>query len=370
MHTVCEINQCIACQNCIESCHAGCISLVIDTFGEFSNAIIDKNLCTNCGLCKVFCSQHQNVKLYAVQQCVIAHANDNEVRKSTASGGIATLLSKVFVSQGGYVCGAIFDRNLQAVRHIITNQDSGIDGMKGSKYVKSEMAGISLEIKSILNNGHRLLFIGTPCQVASIRILFGNNPNIYYVDLVCHGTPFSVLLDRYFSCNKINNVNTLHFRSKHSFGLYVNGSKVTPQNIFDTYMIAFLEGLDYAEACYSCKYATQNRIGDITLGDYYGKNISESLFKEGISLVTVNTEMGKQLFELLENSITQHAVDFEDAVDTNPCLSAPTRSHPNRNQFFRALNNNATFDKAVSKSLWWSVAKQKIKCFLLQLKRR
>ena len=40
--------------------------------------------------------------------------------------------------------------------------------------------------------------------------------------------------------------------------------------------------IDYTENCYSCRYASQSRVSDISLGDSWGSELSEEEKKKGI----------------------------------------------------------------------------------------
>ena len=60
-----------------------------------------------------------------------------------------------------------------------------------------------------------------------------------------------------------------------------------------------MDGDCYRESCYQCAYANTSRMGDLTVGDFWGIAKSHPNFNspKGVSSVFVNTEKGQKLFE-------------------------------------------------------------------------
>ena len=54
----------------------------------------------------------------------------------------------------------------------------------------------------------------------------------------------------------------------------------------------FLEADIDRDSCYECKYACGNRVGDFTMGDYWGiENIHPEIDKEnGVSVLMINSQ--------------------------------------------------------------------------------
>ncbi len=57
------------------------------------------------------------------------------------------------------------------------------------------------------------------------------------------------------------------------------------------------------ESCYNCKYKGKNRLGDITLGDFWGLKNGQFTDNKGVSLVILNSDNGTQLFNDIQNQI-------------------------------------------------------------------
>ena len=62
--------------------------------------------------------------------------------------------------------------------------------MQSSKYLQSNIGYCYSDIQKMLNSGVKVLFTGTPCQVAGLRsYLRKDYENLYCADIICHGVP-------------------------------------------------------------------------------------------------------------------------------------------------------------------------------------
>ena len=56
--------------------------------------------------------------------------------------------------------------------------------------MQSDLSGILKAVRTDLKAGIKVLFSGTPCQVAGLRAFLKKDyPNLICIDLVCHGVP-------------------------------------------------------------------------------------------------------------------------------------------------------------------------------------
>ena len=166
------------------------------------------------------------------------------------------------------------------------------------------MRGIYKNISNDLKNGLKVLFIGTPCQVAGIKNAFANHDeNLMTIDLVCHGVPSNAMLQASLPKRILNSdADRIDFRESTRYLFSVKKGDLTiferPLNR-DYYSKGFFVGLFYRDSCYICPFAQSRRIGDITLGDFWG--IDRSVVpidpKTGISLFLVNTTKGQKLYK-------------------------------------------------------------------------
>jgi coenzyme F420-reducing hydrogenase beta subunit len=287
---------------------------------------------------------------------------NDKVCKNSSSGGIATALSTQIIDDGGFFCGCCFKNGKTS--HLMTNKIEELSSFQGSKYVKSELGNVFLEIKKLIKLS-KVLFIGTPCQVYGLkRFLFSdkNISNLYTVDLVCHGTPQQIVLQKYL--NELNvpmKILNIRFRSKTAFSIVINNNDRFSK-VCDPYTMGFLNGLTYTENCYSCKFANLDRVGDITLGDAWGEPQSE--MAKGLSLILINSEKGKNLFNSIEKKITYKTTALSSIINNNGQLSHPSIK-PRKREYFFSNFNRLSFKKLISRIYPKMVMKQRIKKLLL-----
>ena len=114
---------------------------------------------------------------------------------------------------------------------------------------------------------------------------------------------------------------------------YEDGSsKLIPAGLSSYYSL-FLDSQIYRENCYKCKYASRNRPGDITLGDYWGiqKEHPELLStgkyhpKNGISCVIVNTTKGESILTDISDKIVKDESTYEKVANMNRQLVSPSK---------------------------------------------
>ena len=156
---------------------------------------------------------------------------------------------------------------------------------------------------------------------------------------------------------RANGLFTLKF-----IGLSKDGVRLTPRRVVDSYLLAFLDGVDYTENCYSCKYATLNRVSDITLGDAWGQ-MSDTV-PGGVSLILCQTQKGKELLEHAELHLEE--VDLNKAIEANHQLRHPSVKHKRRDVFFKEIQNGHSVRTATAKALPWGSIKQSIKMGLIK----
>lgn len=360
MKTVCKINQCAGCKACVDVCKKEAIS-VEDTLNAM-NAIIDEKRCIQCGACERVCPNNSIVQKRKPQ--VWYQGWNSNTRKTSSSGGAAAGLIEAFIHSGGYVAACLF-KDGEFVFDI-TNDLEYAKNFAGSKYVKSNPVNIYSKVAKELKTGNKVLFVGLPCQVAAVKNYVKTTDNLYTIDLICHGSPSPQLLEKFLEENKVNihTIENLKFRNKTAFGLESGYKRISFDAQQDLYTFAFLTSLDYTENCYSCRYATLDRVSDITLGDSWGSELSREEQKKGISLILCQTEKGVELvksagFELEE-------VDLDKAVTANHQLRHPSEMPDKRNTFFENVDRG--FHYAISKCYPKMYYKRRLKTFLQKTK--
>lgn len=340
MRTVCKTNKCVGCHACEELCPKNAIR--IEDHAEYMNAVIDEASCIDCKICDRVCQVNYPVEKKSQVAWFQGWSKNDEVRKKSSSGGLAAELSRTVVNECGVVCSCKFENGEFDFKFAKNIEE--LKGFAGSKYVKSNPAGVYKEIRKYLNSDRMVLFIGLPCQCAAVKKATAQSKKgqLYTVDLICHGTPSPKTLNTFmkqYGCD-LEQIQSIRFRDKGKFSMEQNEKHIVTPGTMDCYSIAFLNGLMYTENCYECAYADSKRITDLTIGDSWGSELPSD--GKGISLVLCNTEQGKELVKKAGVYLTD--VDIEKAVASNPQLKAPTNLPKNRKAFFKGYAKGKSFN--------------------------
>ncbi len=343
-------------------CPKKCIEVCEDSIGHiFAHATEE---CIDCGLCTRICPQLNPLNLVEPQKAWAVWSKDDRLRERSSSGGLATEISRSFIQSGGVVYGAAFVKPF-TFQHIRCSNVEDLLKIQGSKYVQSDTRQIYNQVKNDFSKGIKVLFIGTPCQVAAIKRVFVHEDGLYTVDLICHGVPSGRLFKQSLPQRVTKwNISTIEFRRNNKFQIRLwnnqNCAWTRPLRK-DLYLKGFFKAVFYRNSCFSCKYATSKRVGDITLGDFWGideSTISTSVEK-GISLGMENTEKGSSLLQLVSSKVQMELRPTEEAVNGNGQLRYSTRKSF-RVFLFRFLYPKLGFKKAAVISMLDIVLKNMI----------
>lgn len=332
-----DYEKCTGCGACVQRCPKRCISWTQREFG-FRYPQIDKDACVNCGQCEKVCPIDKALEVSAEQKAYAAVHKDDEVLAKSTSGGAFTAIADAVFAQGGIVYGAAMLDGMQ-VKHIRTSGKDDFEGLRSSKYLQSDTGTTYQMVEQDLKQGKTVLYSGTPCQIDGLKNFLGKDyENLYTVDIVCHGVGSQAYFDKYmdYARERYGKIKALRFRSKEYAGWSCGGVVVVdssdclkkiPYRDFDNYYYSyFLSGDIYRKSCYSCKYANTNRVGDFTLGDYWGvEALNLPLQTENdCSLLLVNNRHAMQLLDEIE-SLDRVETTVEQAAHCNKQLNAPSK---------------------------------------------
>lgn len=364
MKTVCELNKCVGCYACKDLCPKDAIQIVDSV--DCLNAAIDEDKCVDCKVCENVCQINHPIEKKKPNVWFQGWSKNEEIRKRSSSGGLATELGRTVVKEGGVVCSCLFEEG--NFTFAFADCEEELKKFAGSKYVKSNSEGCYKKIRKLLSDGRTVLFIGLPCQCAAVNKTTekSNRGKLYTVDLICHGTPSLKALDSFFEqygCT-LQDIQSIRFRDKGKFSVERDEKYIVTPGSMDCYSIAFMNGLIYTENCYACVYADSKRVTDITIGDSWGTELPES--GKGVSLILCNTELGEKLVKKSNVYLTD--VKVEKAIASNPQLRAATVMPEKRERFFKGYKAGKSFNVLVMKCCTKKWFRQFIKRQLLRAK--
>lgn len=334
-----NFEKCTGCGACVQRCPKQCISWTTKEFG-FRYPQIDKQRCINCGLCEQVCPIDKPLNMKLEQKAFAAVHKDFNVLAKSTSGGAFTAIADAIFSREGIVYGVAMTVNMQ-VKHIRTTNKNEFAALRSSKYVQSDTGSTYKMVERDLRLGRIVLYSGTPCQINGLKhFLRKNYENLYTVDIVCHGVGSQAYFDKYmdFARERYGTIKTLRFRSKEYAGWSCGGVVVVvvvsnsdrvkkiPYRDFDNYYYSyFLSGDIYRKSCYSCKYANTRRVGDFSLGDYWGIETLNLPLKtdNGCSLILINNRHAMELLDGMDD-LYKVETTIDQAARCNKQLNMPS----------------------------------------------
>lgn len=145
-------SKCTGCRACSNVCPTSSIHFELDGLHYYPK--INEDSCIKCGKCISVCSPLQWGKKHPTEteasaKYFCAWNIDTDERYSSTSGGVGSALAKLALKKGWYVCGAAFDKDWK-LAHIVSNDKSIIDKIRGSKYLQSNTDEVYKTIKELL----------------------------------------------------------------------------------------------------------------------------------------------------------------------------------------------------------------------------
>ena len=339
--------DCCGCTACANVCAHDAITMQPDDLG-FKYPFVDANKCVNCGLCNKVCQFHDNYNRYDNYDSPLVYyarrKNEGLLSKSQ-SGGVFYAIAEYVLHGGGIVYGAAFKESFK-VCHIRATNNKEIESLRMSKYVQSDMCDIFKSVKADLKSFHTVLFSGTACQIAGLKsyIPIRLHEKLICIDVICHGVSSPQIWSDYIEYleHKYNSrIKKACFRDKR-FGwhgatesfLFSNGKEIFAR----TNNHLYFSGLSFRESCHNCYYTNIQRVGDITLGDYWGLPKESPYEKDakGLSLVLINSDKGKKIYEKVRESMYAGKVETNNYLQ--PQLLYPTKRNPKHKDFVYDYN--------------------------------
>lgn len=277
---------------------------------------------------------------------VFACYNTNEeVRMKSSSGGIFSLLATQILSEDGVIYGVAMAEDCYSAEFIRVLDESGLERLRGSKYLQARMGDTFSNVKKDLMAGRKVLFSGTGCQVNGLKkFLQKEYDNLLCVDVICHGAPSPALWEKYvkYQESKHGKLIDINFRCKDDswidFGMKENTVYISKD--VDSFMQMFLRDYCLRPSCYEC-VAKDIKMSDITIADFWGiERVSPEMNdNKGTSLAIVRSKKGEEIFSSIKDGVKMKEVSYKDAVKGNPSEYCSVKRPEERGTFFVDMNN-------------------------------
>ena len=377
-------SECFGCEGCVQVCGKNAIKMIEDEEG-FRYPQIDASLCVECNICRKVCPYNTMPIKHTEEKYVFGGYNTDPItRFNSTSGGAFSAIVEAFCDENCVIFGAEA-RGLLVFHSFITDKRN-IGKFRKSKYSQSIMGLSYRNARKYLKEGKKVLFSGTPCQIAGLLSYLGDSDrtNLLTVEVVCEGVPSPLYirkmekelekkygqkiesLDYRYTGKSLFSQGTWDFekmkikiggkrgyilRGKWDFQqmrieLMDKKKNMIKDRWFNPFWSVWLQHLMSRPSCYKCPFTTSDRVADITLGDLWGVHLyCPELYGNdgGSSLVVCNTEKGKEIFKKAQSQMYGHELAFEDALKYQGPMRKPIAENISRCEFIADLKSNMDF---------------------------
>lgn len=319
-------DDCTGCNACVNACPVDALQVEIKK--GFSYPVLNEDKCIHCNKCARVCPVYNAKELPIPKKAFAMRIENNaDVLKNSSSGGVVSALANCVLADDGVVVGASFNDEFE-VEHIVVDNVNDLQKIRKAKYVQSSLLNVYEPIKSALDEGKKVMFTGTPCQVAAIKSSF-NSENLLTVAIVCHGVPSPVKWSEHLKATEQEHnakLVAVDFRDKSSGWKnyqmkyeFDNDEIALINPSTDKYMRDFYHNKSLRPSCGNCYFKAGNSGADITIGDFWGFDILSPKLDDntGMSVVTVHTDKGQKFVKESKINVVKE-YDCFTAMGQNP----------------------------------------------------
>lgn len=379
--------DCCGCKACEDICPKTAVSFSLDEEG-FWYPKVDPDKCIDCHLCERVCPilHHEGLNKgnEARPKTFILQHKDTTERFNSTSGAAYPAIAKWCLANGYYVAGHVFNENY-SVHGFVTNNPEDLDNLRKSKYLQSDMKGVYATVKSLLTDGHKVLFSGCPCQIGAMRTFLQKDyDGLLTVDFTCMGIDSPWAFKKYIeSMERLYGAKMVFFKSKSKETgwrdltnkmIFENGKTYFGTRTIDPNLKATFLDILMRPSCFECRFKGLPRIADITIGDYWHRrdNIYDVHIDDntGTSYFMANSCKGLNFLHNIIDDFRCEEKNVEVLFKGNPYMfkSLPEPSNINRTDFYSSIRERDF--KEVVDEIYDSVHNQsRIKLIIISLLR-
>lgn len=261
--------------------------------------------------------------------------NEEDLMNSS-SGGLFTAMSNSVFENGGVVIACRYESDKHILGFSKASNKSERNTMRGSKYIKADVANLYSVLKQVINEDEKpIMIVGTPCQIVGTKKWCETNgisdESFIFVDLICHGVTankswkeYIDLIEKRYSERIVD----ITFKDKEQGWLRPTAKAKLESGkeiLIEDYAMLYRSNNFMREVCYKCPFASVERHSDITIGDYWNYNSLKKEFvnMNGMSVAIINTEKGIRLFDKSKEYLNYCESSINDCIQPN--LIGPTK---------------------------------------------
>jgi len=263
-----------------------------------------------------------SVELGYVNNQYVAHSVNEQVLNNASSGGIITqiilyLLEKKIVDKA-VVTKFVYTKNGPRAKAIITDSTIEILESQGSKYCPVDMSEV---IKKLKYSKDKIVFVGTPCQIAGLRKI-----QKYYIsfkkNIVLTISNFCGGIKNYNNVNILARRNKIDYRSI-SYFRFRGGGQPGSMIMKDQKSEVSIEyprytgqtGISKHLRCHLCVDAT-GELADISCGDAWISRYLKN--KYPWSIIITRTQFASDIIKdmIKDNKIVSKDISKEEIIES------------------------------------------------------
>lgn len=345
MITITDKALCCGCTACMNACPVQCIVMRRDREG-FDYPVANPDRCIGCGKCEKVCPVLNPCESHKPLEALAARSP--KYIDGSSSGGVFPALAERVIAEDGVVFGSILNQDM-TVGHAEAEDMSSLNRMRGSKYVQSDLYSTFEEVEAYLGEGRKVMFTGTPCQIAGLKSYLGREyEGLLTADCACHGVPSPGLWEKYVKALEQKhefNISEVRFRDKrhgwrnYDFVIASGDQEAVTGHSEDIFMSLFLQDMSLRPSCYDCPARNGRSGSDITMADLWNVTEAAPDFDDdkGVSLLLVNTSKGRTAIG--EADIESTSSDMELAMKRNAGFAEHIARPERRTEFFAGVHS-------------------------------